>query len=109
MMQITPSAATLLKEIRAGNDVPDTAAFRIQTVATPGPDEAEIGFAFTGGPEANDQAVSEEPDLRVYISSELATPLSQAVLDTVDTPGGTELQIRVEGHDHSDHEGHSHP
>jgi Fe-S cluster assembly iron-binding protein IscA len=108
MLQITSSAATLLKEVRAGNNVPDDAAFRIQPVATPQPGDAEIGFAFTGGPEAGDQAVTEDPDLRVYVSSELAAPLEGAVLDTIDTPGGKELQLRVENHDHSDHEGHDH-
>ncbi|HJV03882.1 MAG TPA: hypothetical protein VJ868_01340 [Actinomycetota bacterium] len=109
MLQITPSAATLLKEVRAGNDVPDSAALRIEAVRTPDPTDAEIGFRFTEGPEAGDQTVTEEPDLRVYISSELASPLSGAVLDTVDTPGGKELQLRVETHEHDDHQGHSHP
>jgi Fe-S cluster assembly iron-binding protein IscA len=112
MLQITPSAATLLKEVRAGNDVPDSAALRIEAVRTPDPAEAEIGFRFTEGPETGDQTVTEEPDLRVYVSSELVLPLSEAVLDTVDTPAGRELQLRVEAHEHHDHEGHeghSHP
>lgn len=111
MLQITPAAATLLKQVRAGNNVPESAALRIQTVESPREGEAEVGFTFTEGPEAQDQAVSEEADLRVYVSPELAAPLSGAVLDTIETPGGTELQLQVEeqGHQHHDHDGHEHP
>jgi Fe-S cluster assembly iron-binding protein IscA len=109
MLQITSSAASLLKQVRAGNNVPESAALRIQTVESPREGEAEVGFTFTEGPEAEDQAVSEEPDLRVYVSPELAAPLSGAVLDTIETPGGPELQLHVEeqGH-HHDHDGHEH-
>ncbi len=109
MLQITPSAAGLLKQVRAANDVPESAALRIQAVETPREGEAEVGFTFTDAPQAEDEAVSEEPDLRVYVAPELSAPLSGAVLDTIETPGGTELQLHVEeqGH-HHDHDGHEH-
>jgi Fe-S cluster assembly iron-binding protein IscA len=116
MLQITESAVGLLKKVRADNNVPESAALRIQPVESPQQDQADIGFTFTDGPESQDQTITDVPDLEVYVAPELATPLSEAVLDTVETPGGTELQLRVEGsghegHDHSghDHSGHDHP
>jgi Fe-S cluster assembly iron-binding protein IscA len=116
MLQITPSAQGLLKQVRADNNLPESAALRIQAVESPEKGEAEIGFTFTAGPEDQDQTVSDQPDLQVFVAPELATPLDEAVLDTVETPGGSELQLRVEGsghegHDHSghDHSGHDHP
>jgi Fe-S cluster assembly iron-binding protein IscA len=121
MLQITESAAGLLKQVRADNNLPESAALRIQPVDTPQHGQADIGFTFTSGPESQDQTITDQPDLHVYVAPELATPLSEAVLDTVETPGGTELQLRVEGsgheghdhsgHDHSghDHSGHDHP
>ena len=116
MLQITESAMGLLKQVRADSNLPDSAGFRIQAVESPQQGEADIGFTFTDGPESQDLTVSDQPDLQVYVAPELATPLSEAVLDTVDTPGGTELQLRVEGsghegHDHTghNHNGHNHP
>jgi Fe-S cluster assembly iron-binding protein IscA len=116
MLEITESAMGLLKQVRADSNLPESTALRIQAVDSPEQDEADIGFTFTSGPQSQDQTITEQPDLRVYVAPELATPLSEAVLDTVDTPGGTELQLRVEGsghegHDHTghNHNGHDHP
>lgn len=112
MLQITDSAADVITQVRAQNDLPQEAVLRIELVAQEGQGQG-IGFSFTSGPEEGDQPISERDDLTVYLSQELTDPLAGAVLDARPTEQGVQLELRDRGTDHShghddDHEGHQH-
>lgn len=106
MLQISEAAEAALRRIRQENDVPDSAALRIDTVQTQGGD-AGIGFAFTDGPEDGDQTVSEKEDFQVYLAKELAEPLGDAALDATSNHEGITLELRTQAQLHN-HEGLEH-
>jgi Fe-S cluster assembly iron-binding protein IscA len=106
MLQISDSAETALRRIRQENDFPETSAVRIGPVRTPG-GEVGIGFAFTDGPEENDQVLSEKQEFRVYLSEELATPLGDAALDATLDEDGITLELRTQAQ-LENHEGEAH-
>ena len=83
MLEITHDAATLLTEIRRGQDVPDSYGLRVFPESTE-PGEVTIGLGFTDEP-APDDEVTEQDGMRVFVARELAEPLEDAAIDT--TPG----------------------
>jgi Fe-S cluster assembly iron-binding protein IscA len=95
MLQISDSAETALRRIRQENDFPETAAVRIGPVRTPA-GEVGIGFAFTDGPEENDEILSEREEFRVYLAEELAAPLGDAALDASSDEEGITLELRTQ-------------
>jgi Fe-S cluster assembly iron-binding protein IscA len=106
MLQISQSAELALRRIRQKNDFPDAAAVRIGPVRTPG-GEVGIGFAFTEGPEENDQVLSDKQGFRVYLADELAAPLEEAALDATSDEDGITLELRTQAQ-LENHEGEEH-
>jgi Fe-S cluster assembly iron-binding protein IscA len=105
MLQITEAAETALRRIRQENDVPHDAALRISAIQAPG-GEVGIGFAFTDGPEEDDEAISEKEDFQVYLSPELAA-LGDAALEATSDEDGIKLELRTQAQLH-DHVGEDH-
>jgi Fe-S cluster assembly iron-binding protein IscA len=103
MLQISEAAEAALRRIREENDVPDTAALRIDTVQTREGD-AGIGFAFTDGPEDGDQMVSEKEGFLVYLAEDLAVSFGNAALDATANHEGITLELRTQAQLHN-HEG----
>jgi Fe-S cluster assembly iron-binding protein IscA len=83
VLEITHDAATLLAEIRRGQEVPDTYGLRVFPESTE-PGEVTIGLGFTDEPAPGDQ-VTEQDGMRVFVAQELATPLEDTAIDI--TPG----------------------
>ena len=91
MLQITESAMTVLREVRAATDAPEEASAR---VALTGEGERQIGFLFADQPVQGDQKVADDGELEVYVAPELAEPLAEAVIDATTTERGPELMLR---------------
>ena len=79
MLEITHDAATLLTEIRRGQEVPDTYGLRVFPESTE-PGAVTIGLGFTDEPDPGDQ-VTEQDGMRVFVAPELATPLEDTAID----------------------------
>lgn len=92
MLQITPSAAEVLRVVRSDAEVSESTAVRIQLVPHEEKPHPVIGVALTEEPEADDQPVATDPP--VVVAPELAGPLAGSVLDTMETDAGVELQLR---------------
>lgn len=97
MLQITPSAAALLSDIRQGSDVPDSYGLRVYPEAAEA-GEVTIGLGFTEEPATGDQ-VMEQEGLRVFVAPELAAPLDQAAIDVTDQEGAARLVFRPQDGD----------
>jgi Fe-S cluster assembly iron-binding protein IscA len=107
MLQITEAAESVIKQVRAENQLPETAALRLTEV--PAPEGIGINLTFTDAPEEGDQAITQGEDLTVYLSATLVEPLDNAVLEAAPPEQGGGLELRAQGqlHDHG-HEGHAH-
>ena len=93
MLEITHDAATLLTEIRRGQDVPDSFGLRVFPESTE-PGEVTIGLGFTDEPVQGDQ-VTEQDGIRVFVAQELATPLEDTAIDiTPSSNGASKLVFR---------------
>lgn len=97
MLQVTEAAVNVLKDLRRDAEVPGDAAIRIQMMQSEQDARQGIGFIFVEGPEQGDEVVAEQEDMSVFVSSDLATPLSEAVLDAQPTDGGAMLVLRDQG------------
>lgn len=93
MLEITHDAATLLSEIRRGQDVPENYGLRVFPESTE-PGQVTIGLGFTDAPAPGDQ-VTEQDGVRVFVAQELAAPLEDAAIDvTPANNGSTRLVFR---------------
>lgn len=85
MLQVTSRAASTLTGARAQQGLPDHFGVRIFASATATPDmKSAYRFGFVEEPAAGDQ-VTEAEGTRVFVASEVADSLENAVLDTEDT------------------------
>lgn len=91
MLTMTPSAAELVNHAREEQGLPDH--FCLRVFAAPSQDGTPVKLSFTEGPAEGD-AVAETQGNRVFVSAELAEPLSDAVMDTTETPEGVGLVFR---------------
>ena len=107
MLQITEAAESVIKQVRAENQLPETAALRL--TEAPSPEGVGINLMFTDTPEEGDQTITQGGDLTVYLSANLVEPLENAVLEAAPPEQGGGLEIRAQGqlHDHG-HEGPAH-
>jgi len=96
-MQITSNAAVLLREVRRAVDAPETYGVRVYAETS---DEKgmTVGLGFSEGPSAGDE-VSEQQGLPLFVASELAAPLANAIIDTEQQEGEPALVIRPESRD----------
>jgi Fe-S cluster assembly iron-binding protein IscA len=92
VLEITHDAATLLTEIRRGQEVPDSYGLRVFPESTE-PGEVTIGLGFTEAPAAGDH-VTEQDGMRVFVAQELATPLEDAAIDVTGSDGAARLVFR---------------
>jgi len=93
VLEITHDAATLLTEIRRGQEVPDSYGLRVFPESTE-PGEVTIGLGFTDAPVAGDQ-VTERDGMRVFVARELASPLEDTAIDVTGTDGAARLVFRT--------------
>lgn len=91
MLQVTESAASVLQEARAAQEVPE--AFGVRLFVQAGNNEqAAVALAFAEEPLEGDQ-VTEQGGTEIYVAPELAEPLAQSMLDVEDTPEGPQLAV----------------
>ena len=92
MLQVSDSAAAVLREARDAQEVPDTFGVRISGQPT-ADGEMTVALAFAEEPSGNDE-VTQEGDPQIFVAPEVAEPLAEAVLDVESTPDGPQLAIR---------------
>jgi Fe-S cluster assembly iron-binding protein IscA len=91
VLEITPDAATLLNEIRRGQEVPEDYGLRVfPESADPG--QLTIGLGFTDEPAPGDQ-VTEQDGMRVFVAQELAAPLGDTAIDVTGAGNGAERLV----------------
>lgn len=89
MLKLSDSASELLTDIRKEKDIPDHFGVRIPGEPTnEGGVQVEIGFVEE--PVSEDQ-VADKEDTKLFVAPEVAKPLSDAVLDTEESPQGKRL------------------
>jgi Fe-S cluster assembly iron-binding protein IscA len=91
VLQVSPSAADVLREARATQDVPDSYGLRVFAQADETGQPA-LAIAFTEEPVEGDE-VTEQAGTEVYVAPELAEPLASQVLDVEETPEGAALTL----------------
>jgi Fe-S cluster assembly iron-binding protein IscA len=90
-MQLTHAAAQQVTSAREAQGVPDS--FGLRVYGEPQPSGATaLGLAFAPVP-AEDDEVSEQQGLRVFVAPEVAGPLASAALDVEETPEGAKLVL----------------
>jgi Fe-S cluster assembly iron-binding protein IscA len=94
MLQVTDRAATVLKETRSQQGVPDNFGLRVAPpVSTT---KSGIQLEFTEGPAKGDE-VGEMNGLRLFVAPEIAEPLAEQVIDTDNSASGSSLVLRDQG------------
>ena len=91
MLQVTDSAANVLRQARAAQQVPDSFGVRVFTQS--GNDgQATLRLAFAEEPIEGDQ-VTEQSGTEIYVAPELIEPLAEHKLDVEDTSDGPQLAL----------------
>lgn len=93
MMQLSEQAAMALEAIRRSQGVPESHETRLSPASNPG-GELAIELAFVEEAEEGDQ-VAEHANTEVYVDSELAEPLSDAVMDVENREEGLTFVFRT--------------
>lgn len=91
VLQVSDNAATVLREAREAQDLPDSYGVRVFAQADQNGDTA-LALAFAEQPVEGDQ-VTEQGGTEIYVAPELAEPLAQAMIDIADTPEGPQLTV----------------
>lgn len=94
MLQVSEQAASALEAIRRNEEVPESHDTRLSPAQSPDGDLA-IRLEFVEGAEEEDQ-VAEQAGTKVYVDSELAEPLSEAVMDVQNTAEGLSFVFRTD-------------
>lgn len=91
MLQVSDSAATVLADARAAQEVPDS--YGVRVFSQPGDDgQAAVAIAFAESPVEGDQ-ISAQAGTEVYVAPDVAEAVSERVLDVADTPQGPALAL----------------
>ncbi|MGD2059982.1 MAG: hypothetical protein PVF87_03885 [Acidimicrobiia bacterium] len=93
MLQVSQRAAVALEAVRSSEEVPESHA-RLSPSRHPGGDLA-IRLEFVAQAEEGDQ-VAEQAGTEVYVDSDLAEPLSNAVMDVEETGEGLAFVFRTQ-------------
>jgi Fe-S cluster assembly iron-binding protein IscA len=91
MLQVTERAASVLKEARSRQGVPENFGLRIKPPVSD--TKSGIQLEFTEAP-ATDDEVGETNGLRLFVAPEIAEPLAEQVIDADDSPSGSNLVLR---------------
>jgi Fe-S cluster assembly iron-binding protein IscA len=94
MLQVTDRAATVLKETRSRQGVPENFGLRVAPPAST--TKSGIQLEFTEGPAKGDE-VGETNGLRFFVAPEIAEPLAEQVIDAQDSPSGSSFVLREQG------------
>ncbi|MEU8177413.1 Fe-S cluster assembly protein HesB [Microbispora hainanensis] len=77
MLTLTDNAVIAIRDLTAGDNIPDEAGLRL--AAKPGP-EASLELSLVSAPEAGDQVI-EKADTRVFVEAGVAPSLDDKTLD----------------------------
>lgn len=92
VLQLSSQAVALLERARESQGIPEHFGVRVYGEPTP-EGRTSIGIAFTETPEQGDQ-VAEQEGTKMFVAPEVAEPLSEAVLDTEESPDGLRLTLK---------------
>ena len=91
MLQVTDRAATVLKETRSQQGVPENFGLRVAPpVSTT---KSGIQLEFTEEPVKGDE-VGETNGLRLFVAPEIAEPLAEQVIDAQSSESGSNFVLR---------------
>lgn len=91
MLQLTHAAAAQLTAVRQAQGQPDTVGLRVSGRSEPGGGLAvELRFSETP---AEQDAVTEQEGMLMFVSPEVAGPLSSSALDVEETHEGVQLVL----------------
>jgi Fe-S cluster assembly iron-binding protein IscA len=93
MLKLSHDAAKILNDAKSEAQVPGNYGLRI--FSEPGVDGSNLAIAFAEGPEQDDE-VSEQEGLPVFVARDVAEPLDEAVLDIEKTDTGVALVIKMD-------------
>ena len=91
MLQVTPTAVSILAEARQAQELPEEYGVRVFAHADES-GQAALALAFAEQPAEGDQ-VTEQDGTEIYVAPELAEPLAGSTLDVTDGPNGPELTL----------------
>ncbi len=92
MLQVSESAAEMLKQARSSQDLPES--YGVRVFGEPGDNgQLEVALAFTEAPEDGDE-VTEQSGTTVYVAPEVAAPLADSTLDLEETSQGEGLVLK---------------
>jgi Fe-S cluster assembly iron-binding protein IscA len=92
MLQMTDRAVTLLRSLRQQADLPDSTGVRVYSEADDS-GQRMLSIGFTPEPAPTDE-VGEHDGLRLFVASDVASPLSEAVMDVTGDNGDSQLIFR---------------
>ena len=92
MLEMTSRAATLLSDLRRESEIPNEAGVRVYSDKN---DEGQptVAIAFAADPMPGDE-IAETGGIRLFVSPEVAEPLSEAVIDVTGDDGASQLVFR---------------
>lgn len=93
MFELTPRAQAALVHSRAESGLSDEFAVRISGSGSRNGSEAGYKVRFASHPSPDDVVV-ESGGTMVFLASDVAEPLQEAVLDAQDTPQGSQLVLK---------------
>ncbi len=92
MLKLSENAAAALENIRRIEGIPESHGIRLTGGQQPTGD-VEVRLEFVEAPPEDDQ-VTEQAGIEVYVDPEVADPLSDAVMDVQDTAEGLSFVFR---------------
>lgn len=93
MFTLTDSAAAVLSETRIRRGYPDDVGFRISAGGTDNGEAGSYQLRFAADPSPDDVVIG-GTGTPVYLSADVASDITGAVLDAVETPDGTKLVLK---------------
>jgi len=92
MLEMTPRAATLLSDLRRESEIPNEAGVRVYSEKNE-EGQPTVAIAFAADPMPGDE-IAETDGIRLFVSREVAEPLSEAVIDVTGDDGASQLVFR---------------
>lgn len=93
-LQVTETAAQVIKAIRERDDVSEEMAVRVQSMGAADDGRERVGLSWAEEAEEGDE-VTDQLGIRVIVEGEISDHLSEAVLDAKESDEGIELVVRV--------------
>lgn len=93
MLTMTPTAATVLTNVRSERGAPGTFGVRFFAAQSPTSDKAGVAFDFVESPEPTD-TVTSEAGLKTYVAPEVDEMMGDVVVDVETVDQQTELVMR---------------